>query len=692
MSATTGVATSTVHAKHASAADAPTALAPILSAAGAVLALTVALFAALTLAGALAEAEPLQTWGLGEEVPASTALALLLIAAATLLARRPRTRTRRIAARVLATSALLSTGLILAQDLASSWIIDDPGGGAVPALGWMAPNSAIALVLLGLAVALVDVGPGRRRWPLHEPLALLAQLIAFLALLGYLYRVAELYWMDRATVMSLATSIAILVLGTSVVLLRLDRGVGGLLASDGLGGAFARRLIPAAVLIPTLLGLLRLVGQRNGLYDTELGTTLLIAATVIVFSGVTAWSSSALGRVDAARRRTVHALSDESFARELERRRLRAVLDVLPVAVFISDSTGRFVDASREARAIWGEDLPSHIGEPGRFKGWNAKTGEALGPGDWAIARALDAGVTCGGQATDILTFDGRRKTILNHAAPIRDERGQIVGAVSVSVDITEQKRAERELAALKDELEERVRERTAELVAANAELEAFSYSVSHDLRAPLRWIDGFTRALVEDHGDELGEDGREYLRQLHESVERMTQLIDALLWLSRVTMRPIDRDRIDLGAIARELASGLEEEEPKRKVEWAIDDVVVTGDGRLLRVLLDNLLRNAWKFTRPRATAHIEVGAETRNGELVCFVRDDGVGFEEGYADRLFRPFERLHAHEEYEGTGIGLALVRRIVVRHGGRVWAESRPNEGATFYFTLAPRRPA
>ena len=171
-----------------------------------------------------------------------------------------------------------------------------------------------------------------------------------------------------------------------------------------------------------------------------------------------------------------------------------------------------------------------------------------------------------------------------------------------------------------------------------------------------------------------------------------MTHLIDALLWLSHVTMRPIDRERVDLGDIARDVKAELAASEPHRRVEWSIEDVIVTGDGRLLRVVLDNLLRNAWKFTKDCDEAHIAVGASVVNGELVCFVRDDGVGFDVAYADRLFRPFERLHAYDEFEGTGIGLALVRRIVVRHGGRVWAESHLGEGATFYFTLAPRRSA
>lgn len=685
-----GHATTSFGARAAKKKEGPLHLAPMLSRASALLAAFVLIHATLVLAAYALELPGRYRTEARE--PAGAAVALLLVALALLLARRPRTRPRRITARALAVAAALLSTLSLLHDLFMSWVADEPGGGSVSGLGWMSPNGALSMLLLGVAIAVLDARTPRTRWPPHEPLALTATLIAFLALLGYLYGVAELYWLERAIAMTLPTAIAIFLLGLAVLLSRLDRGLGGLLASDGLGGSAARRLLPASVIIPTLLGLLHTLGDRAELYDTELGTSLLTAATVLFFGGVTAWSASALGRVDAARVRTLNALRDESVAREVERRRLRAVLDVLPVAVLIADARGRFIDSSREAQVIWGEAMPSSIGgDELPFKGWHAATGEPLAPSDWSISKALATGKTYGPLEVDIETFDGARKTILNYAAPILDDGGVVVGGVAVTVDITDRKRAERELASLKDQLEERVRERTAELVAANAELEAFSYSVSHDLRAPLRWIDGFTRALAEDHADELGPSGREYLRQLHESVERMTQLIDALLWLSQVTMRPIDREPVDLGAIAREIAAELEECEPERRVEWRIEgDLVVSGDGRLLRVLLDNLLRNAWKFTKDVPEAHIEVGSTEIQNERVCFVRDDGVGFEQGYADRLFRPFERLHPHDEFEGTGIGLALVRRIVVRHGGRVWAESRPDHGATFYFTLAPRR--
>jgi len=242
-------------------------------------------------------------------------------------------------------------------------------------------------------------------------------------------------------------------------------------------------------------------------------------------------------------------------------------------------------------------------------------------------------------------------------------------------------------------EIEERRRVETqvqgvnTELVASNKELEAFAYSVSHDLRAPLRSIDGFSLALLEDYADKLDSHGVDQLQRVRRAAQRMSSLIDGMLNLSRVTRSPIHREPLDLSAIARSIAEELRQAEPSRNVEFLIQGgLTATGDSPLLRAALENLLRNSWKYTSGHDSAKIEFGRTPTNGNSPFFVRDDGAGFDPRYADRLFGAFQRLHTEAEFSGTGIGLATVQRIIHRHGGEIWAEGAVEKGATFYFTL------
>jgi light-regulated signal transduction histidine kinase (bacteriophytochrome) len=261
--------------------------------------------------------------------------------------------------------------------------------------------------------------------------------------------------------------------------------------------------------------------------------------------------------------------------------------------------------------------------------------------------------------------------------------------AVNLLLDDLALHAAERETAykVAQMELERMVAERTLELASANQELEAFSYSVAHDLRAPLRRIDGFSQLLLEDYAGKLDAEGSKYLQQIRKSAQEMGRLIDDLLALSRVTRSELRRERVDLTTLARSILARLQKNEPGRKAKLVISaGLSANGDTHLLSVVLENLLGNAWKFTGKRPLARIEVGARQEEGQRVFFVRDNGAGFDMAYAHKLFGPFQRLHSAAEFEGTGIGLATVQRIVRRHGGRVWAEAEVGRGATFYFTL------
>jgi PAS domain S-box-containing protein len=291
-----------------------------------------------------------------------------------------------------------------------------------------------------------------------------------------------------------------------------------------------------------------------------------------------------------------------------------------------------------------------------------------------------------------ILTRAGERLCVRWNNTVLRARSGEVIGTASIGEDITQRKMAEDEVRRLNADLERRVSDRTAELRAANRELEAFDYSISHDLRAPLNRIECFCAMLGEQYGEKLGAQGTELLQRIAAAGRGMDLLVADLLALSTVTHGELQRSRVDLGEMGRSIVASLNKSEPGRAVRVdAQERLSVEADPGLVRIVLENLIGNAWKFTRSRSQAHIEIGCLDTASERVFFVRDDGVGFDMAHAGEVFTPFRRLHSRAEYEGTGIGLATVQRIVRRHGGRVWAEAVVDGGATVFFTLSCASP-
>ena len=273
-------------------------------------------------------------------------------------------------------------------------------------------------------------------------------------------------------------------------------------------------------------------------------------------------------------------------------------------------------------------------------------------------------------------TKDGRIIDVWLTVNRLVDDQRRPVAIASTERDITERKQAEDKLKHYAEELE-----------TTNKELEAFSYSVSHDLMAPLRVLDGFSEAALSDYGERLDETGKDYLMRVRKASQTMSELIEALLKLSRISQAEMYMEEVNLSRMAQSTVDDLKAVKPGRQAEVVIaPGIMANGDRALLRILLQNLLDNAWKFTAKCPVAKIEVGVNEKNGEKVYFIRDNGVGFDMKYADKLFQPFRRLHSKDEFPGTGIGLATVQRVINRHGGRIWAEAEIGKGATFYFTL------
>lgn len=542
------------------------------------------------------------------------------------------------------------------------WVYKLVAGAPGPRYGGeMADSVALCFCLTGGALIVLDwtTRKGRR---VSEYLAVLAWLITLLAVVGYVYEAKWLYGMTMRVPMALNSALGIMILAMGIVFARPDRGLMAVVTGESPGGVMARRMLPAMVVVFILAGGLRIAGQMHGLYSAELGVVLHAVNSILIFGVFILWCA-----------RSLHHLHLEQKRVEEERERFfNLSLDLLCVA----GTDGYFKKVNPAFTRTLGYSEVEMLSRP--FI-------DFIHPDDLAATRSevdiLSTGVVSVQFENRYRCKDGSWKWLSWNTQPFIEEN--ILYAVAR--DVTEKKEAEFSILFLNEELTQQA----SRLEAVNKELESFSYSVSHDLRAPLRGIAGFAQALEEHAGERLDETSHSYLQRVQRAAQRMGLLIDDLLKLSRLSRAEMKLVPVDLSVLAAAAVATLRAAEPERQVAVEIDpDIRVAGDPALLRVVLDNLIGNAWKFTAATPDASIAFSCLPPNaeGKVICTVRDNGAGFDMRYAHKLFGPFQRLHTQAEFPGSGIGLATVQRIIRRHGGDVTATGEINHGAAFEFTL------
>jgi PAS domain S-box-containing protein len=600
----------------------------------------------------------------------NTALAFILAGVALwlLLTNETQPRLRRVA-QVCAVVVALIGLLTLSQDF-FGWNLgldqllfkESVGSAGTPHPGRMSPITAFNFLLIGCALLFLDVR-NRAGWMPAQLLALLAGMTAALALIGYAYSVQSLYQFDPTSPISLHAALTFFALAAATLCARPDQGLMLTLTSDTVGGVMVRRLLPAAIGVPFVLGWLRLEGERAGLYGTEFEVALFAVSNIIVFMTLIWWNAQYLIRVDAERKQAEEAMraSEERFGKAFR---------ASPIAVSLfrrKDET--LIDANEAWERLTGYSVREAVGKSGRDLNLFVFPEES----DHRMAALLHDGKVRNGELQ--LRHKAGEMRYVSASGELVNLGGE-AAVLSMLEDITERKRAE-----------EKLRRQAEALKRSNEELEQFAYVASHDLQEPLRMVSSYVQLLARRYQGQLDQDADEFIHFAVDGANRMKTLINDLLAYSRVGTRGKPFEPIELETVFDRVLVNLQLSIEEGGVVTTHDPLpTVQADDTQMIQLFQNLIGNAIKF-RGEKPPQIHVGAEPRDDAWLFYVRDNGIGLDPQYANRIFLLFQRLHGKDEYPGTGLGLAICKKIVERHGGRIWVESQPGQGTTFYFTLS-----
>ncbi|TGL34985.1 PAS domain S-box protein [Leptospira koniambonensis] len=564
----------------------------------------------------------------------------------------------------------------------------------------MAPNTAFDFVILGSAVFLSSYRKEILS-SISNYLCILVLLIGLFSIIGYVYQVQEFYGILSYIPMAIHTAISFIFCSFALLLINGHSGFMKVFMSKSSGGILARVLIPFLIIVPVLFGYLRIYLNRLNPVSLELGVGFLMTGIILTFFVLVWFVATQLEKSDIARTDAEKKLSELNH--ELEKlvssktmdlfkseNRFRTILEQFPYPVLTYDPQGICTGANFAWEEMWNtrRDVlvdynilkDPQIKEAGFFP-----FVEKAFSGEAAMSEPFP-------YDPKLIGSSGRDRWLQMVLYPVKNTAGNILEVIVVHQDITASKEAENEIRLLNNDLEERVKVRTEQLVFANKELESFSYSISHDLRAPIRGISGFTQILMEDYGVNFDAEGKRIIGKIIENAKQMGQLVDDLLEFSRLGRTELAEREISMKELANTVYKELINLESGREVVFEIQDIPnVRADQPAVRQLWVNLISNAIKYTKKAKSPNIQIGSMGSEEGTVFYIKDNGAGFNMQYYNKLFGVFQRLHSNSEFEGTGVGLAIVKRIASRHGGKVWAESKEGEGATFFFTLPGQDP-